>query len=136
VTARAEGTSSLVRFVRSGSGRGGSLVVASILLGVMGVLAPEPLIQMGLLAAATTLFLLGIALSLVIRRDRAAQDRTLQAVAGFIEKDSAPSYVCTADGEVLSAMPPRARATRPVAVRRWPEPCARPLQIRAVSCFG
>ncbi|MEM7632218.1 MAG: ATP-binding protein [Pseudomonadota bacterium] len=69
----------------------------------MGGLAPEPLIQMGLLAAATTLFLLGIALSLVIRRDRAAQDRTLQAVAGFIEKDSAPSFVCTADGEVLSA---------------------------------
>ncbi|MEL7126721.1 MAG: hybrid sensor histidine kinase/response regulator, partial [Pseudomonadota bacterium] len=78
-------------------------MVASILLGVMGVLAPEPLIQMGLLAAATTLFLLGIALSVVIRRDRAAQDRTLQAVAGFIEKDSAPSFVCTADGEVLSA---------------------------------
>ncbi|WP_415922774.1 ATP-binding protein [Tateyamaria sp. SN6-1] len=69
----------------------------------MGVLAPEPLIQMGMLTAAGTLMLLGLGLTAIVRRDRSQQDRTLEAVSGFIEKDSAPSFVCTGDGEVIKA---------------------------------
>ena len=103
MAAQADKSGGWTRFARSGAGRGRSLLIAALLLGVMGALAPEPLIQLGLLAAATTLALLGVALTITLRRDRASLDRKMQAVAGFIEKDSAPSFVCSADGEVLSA---------------------------------
>ena len=103
MAANAEGSGSLARLIGIVSARGQSLLLAAVLLGTMGVLAPEPLIQMGLLAAAATLMMLGFAVTMIERRDRSSQDRTMQAVSGFIEKDSAPSFVCTSDGEVLSA---------------------------------
>ncbi|MEO0504363.1 MAG: hypothetical protein AAFZ14_13635, partial [Pseudomonadota bacterium] len=98
MAANAEGSGSLARLIGIVSARGQSLLLAAVLLGTMGVLAPEPLIQMGLLAAAATLMMLGFAVTMIERRDRSSQDRTMQAVSGFIEKDSAPSFVCTSDG--------------------------------------
>ncbi len=103
MTAQAEGSGRFAGIIGSGAGRRHALFAASILLGIMGALAPEPLIQMGLLAGAVTFLILGAALTVMMRRDRVSQDRSMQAVAGFIEKDSAPSFVCTADGEVINA---------------------------------
>ena len=83
--------------------RAASLLAASVLLGVMGVLAPERLIQLGLLAASLALMGLGLALTFLRRSSRAKADATLSSMASFIEKDASPSFVCTTDGEVLSA---------------------------------
>ncbi|MEM6760885.1 MAG: ATP-binding protein [Pseudomonadota bacterium] len=69
----------------------------------MGALAPERVIQMGLLAASGTLFLLCVLLMISKRRARAGFDQASQIIARFIEKDSAPSFACTVDGEVLQA---------------------------------
>ncbi|MEL6922071.1 MAG: PAS domain S-box protein, partial [Pseudomonadota bacterium] len=69
----------------------------------MGVLAPERLIQLGLLAASLALMGLGLALTFLRRSSRAKADATLSSMASFIEKDASPSFVCTTDGEVLSA---------------------------------
>ncbi|MBY5932480.1 response regulator [Tateyamaria omphalii] len=81
----------------------------------MGALAPERLIQLGLLAAALTFFGLGLTFMLSDRRSRARQDTALANIGAFIEKDASPSFVCTADGEVLRA---NAAARQAYATRR------------------
>ncbi|APX13754.1 hybrid sensor histidine kinase/response regulator [Tateyamaria omphalii] len=106
---------SLNRPDRGGSNRAVSLLGASALLGVMGALAPERLIQLGLLAAALTFFGLGLTFMLTARRSRAKQDTALSNIGAFIEKDASPSFVCTADGEVLRA---NAAARQAYATRR------------------
>ncbi len=99
----------------AGSNRGASLLGASVLLGVMGVLAPERLIQLGLLAAACALMGLGFAVMLSARTSRSKTESALSTLANFIEKDASPSFVCTADGEVLRA---NAAARQAYATRR------------------
>ncbi|MEX0311595.1 MAG: PAS domain-containing protein, partial [Tateyamaria sp.] len=97
------------------AGRAASLLGASVLLGVMGVLAPERLIQMGLLAAALALMVLGLSLTIMRRSSQSKVDATLSAMSAFIEKDASPSFVCTRDGEVLRA---NASARQIYATRR------------------
>ncbi len=106
---------SLIRPERRGSNRAVSLLGASALLGVMGALAPERLIQLGLLAAALTFFGLGLTFLLSARRSQAMKDAALSNIGAFIEKDASPSFVCTADGEVLRA---NAAARQAYATRR------------------
>jgi len=98
-----------------GSGRAVSLLGASVLLGVMGVLAPERLVQLGLLSGALALMGLGLWVALSLRRTRAQKEGALTTIAGFIEKDASPSFVCTSDGEVLRA---NAAARQAFATRR------------------
>lgn len=95
--------SSLVRFAQGGAERARSLLAAAVLLGVMGFLAPERMIQLGLVTAAVVLMLLGLVLVLTARSARAKRDLTLNLVADFIEKDSSPSFVCSDDGEIMRA---------------------------------
>ena len=97
------------------AGRTASLLGASILLGVMGVLAPDRLIQMGLLAASLALMGLGLGVTIKQRTSRSKLDATLTAMSTFIEKDASPSFVCTRDGEVLRA---NAAARQIYATRR------------------
>ncbi|MEO0378718.1 MAG: ATP-binding protein [Pseudomonadota bacterium] len=69
----------------------------------MAVLAPEPLLQMGLAAAAVALLGLGLAIGFTARRARVRNDMSIAAISNFIEKDGSPSFVCSADGEVVRA---------------------------------
>ena len=79
------------------------LLGGAVLCGVLAVLAPAPLIQMGLSAAALAFMGLAIAVSLFARKARVLKDMAMTAIATFIEKDGSPSFVCTDDGEVLRA---------------------------------
>ncbi len=88
---------------QGGTTRGISLLGASLLMGVMGILAPEPLIKMGLVAAGVTLLLIGVVVTFKMRQASEKSAQTMGAIGDFIEKDSSPSFVCTADGEVLRA---------------------------------
>lgn len=78
-------------------------LAAAVFLGVLAVLAPSNLIQLGLGAAAMSLMGLGFAVTLTSRKMRAEQDIAMSVISDFIEKDSSPSFVCTNDGEVLRA---------------------------------
>ncbi len=93
----------LTRPEKDGSHRAISLLGAAVLLGVMGVLAPDRLIQMGLLAASLAVMGLGFAVTLQARKSRSRHESTISSIAAFIEKDASPSFVCTSDGEVLQA---------------------------------
>ncbi len=106
---------SLTRPERDGSHRAVSLLGAAVLLGVMGALAPERLIQLGLLAAALALTGLGFAVAFFARKSQSQRDSTMSTISAFIEKDASPSFVCTADGEVLRA---NAAARQAYATRR------------------
>ncbi|MEO0401117.1 MAG: ATP-binding protein [Pseudomonadota bacterium] len=86
-----------------GSSQAHSVLGAAALLGVMALLAPEPLIQMGLSAAALGLMGLGFAVTLSARKTKSTLNMTMSAISDFIEKDASPSFVCDADGEVLRA---------------------------------
>lgn len=88
---------------RDGSRRAVSLLGAAVLLGVMGVLAPDRLLQMGLLAASLAVMSLGFVITLRDRNSRSRHESTVSTIAAFIEKDASPSFVCSADGEVLQA---------------------------------
>ncbi|WP_299547467.1 ATP-binding protein [uncultured Tateyamaria sp.] len=81
----------------------------------MGVLAPERLIQMGLLAASLAVMGLGFAATFLARKSRSRHENTISTIAAFIEKDASPSFVCTTDGEVLQA---NAAARQAYATRR------------------
>ncbi|MEL6449791.1 MAG: ATP-binding protein [Pseudomonadota bacterium] len=69
----------------------------------MAALTPTPMIQMGLGAAALALMILGFAVTFSAQSARSKRNGSLTSVADFIEKDASPSFVCTADGEVLRA---------------------------------
>lgn len=86
-----------------GSRRLAGLFVAALLLGALAYLAPHHMIRLGLLAASATLTVLGIGVALLSRRERASGDLAIGTISDFIEKDASPSFVCTADGEVLRA---------------------------------
>ena len=103
MTVQSERPSFMTRLVQTGAGRGQALLAASAVLGVMGALAPEQLIKLGLLAVAAVFFALGVFVMVSVRQMRQRQDHVMQTVADFIEKDSAPSFACTSDGEVLRA---------------------------------
>ena len=105
----------LSRLSTGSARRASSLLGASVLLGVMAALAPEPLIQLGLSVAATVLMGLGFAVTLSARQIRSKQASTMTAIGDFIEKDASPSFVCTPDGEVLRA---NAAARTTYATRR------------------
>ncbi len=100
-TAHSNSTTS--RITGGGAHRATSLLGASVLLGVMAALAPEPLIQLGLAVSATVLMGLGLAVTLNGRKVRSKDAVTMSAISTFIEKDASPSFVCTADGEVIRA---------------------------------
>ncbi|WP_299627749.1 ATP-binding protein [uncultured Tateyamaria sp.] len=81
----------------------------------MGALAPQLVVQMGLIAAAGALMVLGLVLTVTARKTRKTHDLAIGAISDFIEKDASPSFVCTADGEVLRA---NAAARATYATRR------------------
>lgn len=93
----------LSRFSEGGTTRGKSLFIAAFLMGVMGILTPEPLIKMGLVAAGATLLLIGLVVAMKSRKDSEKSSQMMGTIGDFIEKDSSPSFVCTLDGEVLRA---------------------------------
>ena len=93
--------SRLSQVARDGSHRTLAVFAGSVLFGVMAFLAPEPLVQLGLAAAAVALMGLGGAITLAARRSRMLSDMSIAAIANFIEKDGSPSFVCTLDGEVI-----------------------------------
>lgn len=95
--------SKLSHVVRGGTRRAQGVLSAAVLFGVMAVLSPDPLIQLGLSAVAVTLMVLGFAVTVMARKVRIGQDVAMAAITGFIEKDSSPSFVCTSDGEVVCA---------------------------------
>ena len=95
--------SKLERFSEKGAVRARALLGASALLGVAGVFAPGSLIQMGSFAAAGTLMCLGAAITVTARKVKSSRDSTMGAISDFIEKDASPSFVCTADGEIVRA---------------------------------
>ncbi len=95
--------SRLSRVAHAGSHRAYAVLGGAVLFGVMAALAPNPLIQLCLSAAALALMGLGFAVTLAARKVRVEQDIAMSAITGFIEKDGSPSFVCTHDGEVLRA---------------------------------
>ncbi|MEL6809538.1 MAG: PAS domain-containing protein, partial [Pseudomonadota bacterium] len=88
---------------RDGSHRTLGLFGGAVLFGVMAFFAPEPLVQLGLAAAAVALMGLFLAMMVSARRARMRADMSIAAISNFIEKDGSPSFVCTSDGEVIRA---------------------------------
>lgn len=107
--------SRLSRFSQLGARRAQGLLAASVFFGVMGALAPQLVVQMGLLAAAGALMVLGLVLTVTARKTRKTHDLAVGAISDFIEKDASPSFVCTSDGEVVRA---NAAARATYATRR------------------
>ncbi|MEP0011088.1 MAG: ATP-binding protein [Tateyamaria sp.] len=95
--------SRLSQVARDGSHRILAVFGGSVLFGVMAYFAPEPLVQLGLAAAAAALMGLAGAITLSARSTRMRTNMAIAAIANFIEKDGSPSFVCTPDGEVMRA---------------------------------
>lgn len=91
------------RVVHAGSHRAHGLLGGAALFGVMALLAPDALVQVSLGAMALALMGLGFAVTLTARKVRVSKDIAMSAISGFIEKDIAPSFLCTNDGEVVHA---------------------------------
>lgn len=107
--------SRLSRVARASGDRANAVLGAAVVFGLMAVLAPGTMIQLGLSAAALALLGLGVAVRAAARNLRIQNDTAMSTIAAFIEKDSALSFLCSADGEVLRA---NAAARQTLATRR------------------
>ncbi|MEP1991585.1 MAG: ATP-binding protein [Ascidiaceihabitans sp.] len=90
------------KFSESAKGRLRSLLVASVLLGAMGILAPLGRIQLGLVTASATLAVVGIVMFALSFKRQRSRKSAYGTIADFIEKDASPSFVVCPDGEVRS----------------------------------
>ena len=91
------------RFSEDAKGRLRSLLVAAILLGAMGLLAPDGVIQLALMTASGSLLALGLVVFALSFRRKRSRASAYTAISEFIEKDASPSFVVCKDGEVRSA---------------------------------
>ena len=87
-------------FAETGYTKIRSVLVAGVMLGVMGILAPAGLYTLFLATASITLCALAAILFVLAYRRKYLRSTALRAVAEFIEQDMLPSFVATGDGEV------------------------------------
>ena len=93
----------LARFSYRGAERAKVLIGVSVALCAMGAFVPNDLAQMGLLAAGSALFVFGFVLTVMAMKVRQTYDVSTRTIAEIIEKDCAPSFLCSADDKVLCA---------------------------------
>ena len=94
-------STSVSRAAEAGSSRINSLVFAGAILSAMAWLSPVGVVQMGLAAASVTIGLLVIVVAISQWRVRRTREATYDVIAEFIERDSSPSIVATAEGEIV-----------------------------------
>ena len=88
---------------QSGRYRVNGLFGIAVLLGLLAALASLPLVKFCLGAGAVSLLGLWGTLKISARRARDTRDTAMAALASYIEKDSAPSFVCDQNGDVIRA---------------------------------
>ncbi len=95
-------TGPLGRISELGVTRLRALVIAAALLGVMAVMAPAGVVQLGLAASATTVLALSGIMLGISHRQKRRRNMAFAVMSDFIEKDAALSLVTDADGKILS----------------------------------
>jgi two-component system cell cycle sensor histidine kinase/response regulator CckA len=85
-----------------GAARLRALIMAAVLLGVMAALAPEGLVQLGLVTSAFTVCALSALMYVISRRQKKRRAMVFAIMSDFIEKDAAPSLVTDGDGQIAS----------------------------------
>ncbi|MEM6739813.1 MAG: ATP-binding protein [Pseudomonadota bacterium] len=93
------------RFAASQSGRVWLLLLMATTLGCVSLILPRPWPALAPVVAGTTLFFLALLIYAIAARHRAHQRNLGDAIAAFIEFDSAPSLMVAADGTVMACNP-------------------------------
>ena len=96
-------TNDVSQFAETGYTKLSNFAVATVILSVLGVLAPSGPITLFLLTSAATLGVLGVIIFGLSHRRCRMRGVALNAISEFIENDAISSFVVTNDGEVTSS---------------------------------
>ncbi len=77
-------------------------MIAAALLGLMGALSPEGLVQLAMVAAAMTVLALSVLMFAISRRQKARRALAFSTLSDFIENDASPSLVTDGIGQITS----------------------------------
>ncbi|MEO9845989.1 MAG: ATP-binding protein [Roseobacter sp.] len=93
--------SKLTRFSLDAKRKFGAIAVVAGVLGVVGSLAPNAVVQKAFFAAALALIVLCLALFAIALTHTRKKQNALTILSNFIQKDSSPGVVSNSDGEIL-----------------------------------
>ncbi|MFK7870303.1 MAG: ATP-binding protein [Roseobacter sp.] len=95
-------SSRIMRFAQTAQPRTLTLLLVAVMIGVLGLAAPDPQLQRAFFAASAATLSLGAVLLLMAWLYRRRVASALAVLSDFTSKDATPSFIADKDGHILS----------------------------------